>query len=396
MSRPTLSVGGIFRQHGAAYRQAHPLPLAHLRAMRAIEVCRTAALGGHVAQCDHCAQKQFHYHSCRNRHCPQCGSLQRARWLAQREAELLPVPYFHVVFTLPEQIAQLGLRNQKAIYDLLFQISSQTLLTIARDPQHLGATLGFFGILHTWGQNLLFHPHVHYVIAGGGIGPDDDRWIACRPHFFLPVKVLSRYFRNHFLAALETAFQQGKLTFPGKLQHLEEPAAFHAYLDPLRQTEWIVYAKPPFGGPAQVLEYLGRYTHRVAISNERLLSRAQGRVTFRWKDYRRKGRAKNKTMTLDETEFIRRFLLHILPPGLPRIRYYGFLASRHRHHKLAALRHWLAVEITDLLPLPLDHVTLLAQLTGQDPTLCPHCRQGHLRCIEILSPLRWCPSLDSS
>ncbi len=396
MPRPTLEVADIFRAHGGAYRQAHDLPRAHLRTMRAIETCRTAALGGHVDQCDHCAETRVSYNSCRNRHCPKCGALERARWLAQRQAELLPVPYFHVVFTLPEQIAEIGLRNRKLLYDLLFQLSSQTLLTIARDPKHLGAEIGFFGILHTWGQNLLFHPHVHYVIAGGGIGPDQDRWIACRPHFFLPVRVLSRYFRNHFLAALEAAYEQGQLIFPGKLQHLEDPAAFYAYLDPLRQSEWVVYAKPPLGGPVQVLEYLGRYTHRVAISNQRLLSREQGRVTFQWKDYRRKGRSKNKTMTLDETEFIRRFLLHVLPPGFPRIRYYGFLASRHRRTKLAALRHWLAVEVTQLLPLPQDPVALLTQLTGQDPTLCPHCRQGHLLRIEILSPLRWRPRIDSS
>ncbi len=396
MPRPTMELADIFRQHGAAYRQQHALPLAHLRVMRAIEVCRTAALGGHVSQCNQCREIHIRYHSCRNRHCPKCGSLERARWLSERQAELLPAPYFHVVFTLPEPIAAIGLYNQKVIYDLLFRMSSQTLLTIARDPRHLGAELGFFGLLHTWGQNLLFHPHVHYVIAGGGIGPDQDRWVECKPHFFLPVKVLSRHFRGNFLDALQTAYEQGQLVFSGQLEHLKNPDAFNRLLDPLRRSEWVVYAKPPFGGPAQVLEYLGRYTHRVALSNERLVSMEHGQVAFRWKDYRTKGRARNKVMTLDTGEFIRRFLLHVLPDGLPRIRYYGFLASRHRRSKLNVLRGWLAVPVAELLPLPSDPLALLSRLTAQDPLLCPHCQLGCMVRIETLAPIRWRPPIDSS
>jgi len=387
MSRPVLELADIFRQHGEAYRQSHPLPRHQLRLMRAIEICRTATLGGHVDECGQCGQRLISYNSCRNRHCPKCGSLARARWLHRRRGELLPVPYFHVVFTLPALIADLALQNKKALYDLLFQISSETLLTIARDPNHLGAELGFFGILHTWGQNLLHHPHIHYVIPGGGIGPDHDCWVACQPEFFLPVRVLSAYFRRRFLEALEKLFHKGQLQFTGTLAHLCEPEAFAQYLAPLRHTDWVVYAKPPFGGPPQVLEYLGRYTHRVAISNHRLVSLEDGQVTFRWKDYRHEQRP--CLMTLDADEFIRRFLLHALPDGFQRIRFGGFFANRHRRSKLALIGQLLAHPVTELLPLPKDCAELLAFLTGQPKDQCPHCHTGRLLRVETLPPLRW-------
>jgi hypothetical protein len=299
----------------------------------------------------------------------------------------LPVPYFHVVFTLPEAIADLALHNQKALYDLLFQISSETLLTIARNPQHLGAELGFFGILHTWGQNLLHHPHVHYVIPGGGLGPDHDRWEPCRPGFFLPVRVLSAYFRRRFLEALAKLYRQGKLRLTGTLAHLRDAQAFHRYLDPCRNADWVVYAKPPFGGPRHVLEYLGRYTHRVAISNHRLVSQQDGQVTFRWKDYRHEQRP--RLMTLGVGEFIRRFLMHSLPDGFQRIRFSGFLANRHRRSKLALIHELLADPATELLPLPKDCADLLALLTGQPKDQCPFCHLGRMYRLEVLPPIRW-------
>jgi hypothetical protein len=327
VERPRLEVADVFRRYGQAYRQQHQASLsrAQRRVMSAIELCRTAALGGHLEQCDACGHQRPVYNSCRNRHCPKCQSLARAQWLQDRQAELLPVPYFHVVFTLPEEIANLAYQNQKVVYDLLFRATAETLTTIAADPQHLGAQIGFLAVLHTWGQNLLFHPHLHCVVPGGGLAPDQKRWIACRPHFFLPVRVLSRLFRRLFLEALQTAFGQGQLHFFSSLERLRNPKAFAAYLAPLRQTDWVVYAKAPFGGPQQVLNYLGRYTHRVALANDRLLSIDQGKVTFRWKDYRHHDQL--KTMTLDAQEFIRRFLLHTLPQRFQRIRHYGFLSS---------------------------------------------------------------------
>ena len=387
MPQPALELAGIFRQHGEAYRQSHRLPRHQLRLMRAIEICRTATLGGHVDQCDQCGRLRISYDSCRNRHCPKCGSLARARWLHQRQEELLPVPYFHVVFTLPEAIAELALQNKKVLYDLLFRTSSETLLTIARDPQHLGAEIGFFGILHTWGQNLRHHPHIHYVIPGGGIGPDHDRWVACLPGFFLPVRVLSAYFRRRFLQALEKLFGQGKLQFSGALAHLRDPEAFAQYLAPWRTADWVVYAKPPFGGPPQVLEYLGRYTHRVAISNHRLVSLHDGQVAFRWKDYRHEQRPRVMSLAVDE--FIRRFLLHALPDGFQRIRFGGFLANRNRRAKLALIGQLLAVPVTELLPLPKDCAELLALLTGQPKDQCPYCSAGRLQRVEVLPPIRW-------
>ncbi len=352
MPRPALELADIFRQHGSAYRAAHSLPLQQLRVMRAIEICRTAALGGHVESCRQCDFTRISYNSCRNRHCPKCQYSERVKWVENRQAELLPVEYFHVVFTVPEPIARIAFYHPVVVYNILFRAASETLLTIARDPRHLGGELGFFAILHTWGQNLLHHPHLHCVIPGGGLSPDHERWIACRPGFFLPVRVLSRLFRRLFLEALAQAFQQGKLQFFKELEALQNATEFTRYLSPLRQQEWVVYAKPPFGGPAQVLAYLGRYTHRVAISNQRLLAAQDGKIAFQWQDYRRHGRQKSRVMTLDAGEFTRRFLLHTLPPGFQRIRYFGFLANRHRKEKLARCRQLLTPAVTQLLPPP--------------------------------------------
>lgn len=395
MAPAKLEVAHIFRQYGEAYRQTHLLPLSALRVMRAIEICRTAALGGHVDQCGHCGEQLVSYNSCRNRHCPKCGSLARARWLEQRRGELLPVEYFHVVFTIPAELNALVFHNQGLLYDLLFRSSMDVLSTLGRDRRYLGAETGYFGILHTWGQNLLYHPHIHYVVPGGGLGPDHDRWIACRPGFFLPVRVLSALFRRRLLDALEKLFADGQLQFFGEQQPLREPEAFRAYLDPLRHKDWVVYAKPPFGGPQQVLDYLGRYTHRVALSNERLLSLSNGQVTFQWKDYRHPQRP--RVLTVSAQEFIRRFLLHTLPDGFQRIRFGGFLANCHRRAKLACIRTLLATPVTDLLPLPEDTAELLAWLTGTPAHLCPRCGVGQMVRIETLAPIRWQPpGFDSS
>ncbi len=294
MPRPSLELADIFRN--SLFARQQPLARQQRRTLEAITACRTAVLGQHLDECGQCGEVRISYNSCRNRHCPKCQSLARAEWLEARKAELLPVEYFHVVFTVPEEIAQLAFYNQKVIYDILFRTTSETLLTIARDPQHLGAEIGFFAILHTWGQNLHFHPHLHCVVPGGGIAPDQTRWIACQPGFFLPVRVLSRLFRRLFLEALQKAFETDQLQFHGGIESLGERNAFLQYLTPATQTEWVVYAKPPFGGPAHVLDYLGRYTHRVALSNDRLLSHENGEVTFRYKDYRLHGREKHKVM----------------------------------------------------------------------------------------------------
>lgn len=383
MSRPTLELAHLFRLHGAAYRQAHSLPLHQHRLMRAIETCRTEALGGAVEYCSHCQHTQIRYRSCRNRHCPKCQGLARARWVQQRTAELLPVPYFHVVFTMPEEVAAIAFYNREAVYDLLFAAAAETLLTIARDPKHLGADIGFFAVLHTWGQNLHLHPHLHCVVPGGGLSPD-GAWLACRPGFFLPVRVLSRLFRRRLLAGLRKAHADGRLRFFGDLEPLRDSPAFARYLAPLGQKEWVVYAKPPFGGPRQVLEYLGRYTHRVAISNDRLLAIEGGQVSFAWKDYRHPQR--RKVMTVPAEEFIRRFLLHALPRGFQRIRYYGLLANCHRAGKLELCRQLLAAPLADLLPPLLERRDLLARFTSADRPLCPQCGVGILSIIGFTLP----------
>ena len=390
MSRPTPEVADIFRQHGPQYREAHRLPYEQLRVMRAIETCRTAALGGHVEQCGHCAFTRIAYNSCRNRHCPKCQNTERTKWLDARKSELLPVEYFHVVFTLPEQIAEIAFYNRETVYGILFRAASETLLAIARDRKHLGAEIGFFAILHTWGQNLLHHPHLHCVVSGGGPAPDQERWISCLPGFFLPVKVLSRLFRRLFLEQLEDAFYRKELRFAGSIEPLRDALLFDALLCSHEEREWVVYAKPPFGGPQRALEYLGRYTHRVAISNHRLLSLQDNRVTFQWKDYRSEHREKSKAMTLEADEFQRRFLMHTLPAGFQRIRHYGFLANCHRKDKLEFCRGLLTAGASGLLPQPDDCRQLKETLTEpEDFHRCPHCRIGSMIRVAVLAPIRW-------
>jgi Putative transposase/Transposase zinc-binding domain len=383
MQRPALELADIFRRHGPAYRQAHPMPVHHHRLMRAIENCRTAALGGHVDQCSQCQHLRVSYNSCRNRHCPKCQGKQRSQWLEQRTSELLPVEYFHVVFTMPAEAAAIAYQNKTVVYDILFRAAAERLLTIARDPKHLGAEIGFFGILHTWGQNLHHHPHVHCVVSGGGLSPDSDRFIPCRAGFFLPVRVLSRLFRRLFLEALQKAFDRRKLQFFSELKDLSDPQKFARYCKPMACNEWVVYAKPPFAGPEAVLAYLARYTHRVAISNQRLHSLDNDQVTFQWKDYQHRDRIRN--MTLDADEFIRRFLIHALPPGFQRIRHYGFLANAHRRAKLELCRKLLTMDRTGLLPVIVVAADGLPAEPSVDPApRCPVCRIGVMVCLEIL------------
>jgi Putative transposase/Transposase zinc-binding domain len=337
-----LEVADIFRSHGEAYAQAHDGRLGRVerRVMSAIELCRTADLGGHVEGCRACGALRVAYNSCRNRHCPKCQGQACRDWLAARQDELLPVAYFHVVFTLPAEIAPIAFQNKAVVYAILFKAAAATLRTIAADPKHLGAEIGLIAVLHSWGQNLNYHPHLHCIVPGGGLSPDGTRWISCRPDFFLPVRVLSRLVGRLFVEELQAAYAAGRLNFFGEIADLAEPAAFNRRLVEVRRREWVVYAKPPFGGPEQVLAYLGRYTHRVAIANSRLVSLADGKVTFRWRDYRHRGRT--KLMTLDAQEFIRRFLLHTLPDGFHRIRHYGFLANGHRAARLELCRRLLA------------------------------------------------------
>jgi hypothetical protein len=343
VTRPALEVADIFRGHGPAWRQANAghVSLQQLKVMSAIESCRTAALGGHVARCEDCAHTQIAYNSCRNRHCPKCQGAAAKAWLAEREDELLPVPYYHVVFTLPAQIADVAYQNKAVIYDILFKASAETLITIAADPKHLGARVGLTSVLHTWGSAMTHHPHVHMIVPGGGISLDGNEWVSCRPGFFLPVRVLSRLFRRLFLEKLVAACEADRLHFFGDHAPLADPQAFAAYLAPLRRSEWVVYSKRPFGGPEAVLAYLSRYTHRVAIANSRLTALDHNGVTFKWKDYRTEGRNRFKVMTLTTHEFIRRFLIHALPSGFHRIRHYGLFASSKRVENIARVRELL-------------------------------------------------------
>jgi hypothetical protein len=344
MVRPTLEVADIFRDHGPAWRKAHAghLSLGQLKVMSAIESCRTAALGGHVARCQDCAHEVIAYNSCRDRHCPKCQGAAAKKWLVDREAELLPVPYYHVVFTLPAAIGDIACQNKAVIYDILFKASAETMVTIAADPKHLGARIGLTSVLHTWGSALTHHPHVHMIAPGGGISLDGEKWVACRPGFFLPVRVLSRLFRRLFLEKLVAAHADGRLQFFGACTDLADPTAFAQYLLPSRRVEWVDYAKRPFGGPEAVLAYLSRYTHRVAISNSRLLTCDEAGVAFRYKDYRVDGLARQKVMRLATDEFIRRFLMHVLPSGFHRIRHYGLFASGVRAQNIARARDLLA------------------------------------------------------
>ncbi len=392
--RPSLEVADIFRAHGPAWRSAHcgHISLGQLKAMSAIESCRSAALGGHVLRCSACGHQEIAYNSCRNRHCPKCQGSAAQRWLEDREADLLPVEYYHLVFTLPAPIADIAYTNKAVIYDLLFKVAADTLQALAADPRHLGARIGAILVLHTWGSALTHHPHVHGIVPGGGLSLDGERWVACRPGFFLPVRVLSRLFRRRFLDALTHCQRNGDLQFFGDHAGLSDPKAFDAWLKPLRTQEWVVYAKRPFAGPKAVLRYLSRYTHRVAIANRRLIAMDDDSVTFRWKDYRAKGRTKHRVMTLSVDEFIRRFLLHILPMGFHRIRHYGFMANGKRRNGLAKIRGLLNGE--DVVPLS----AAAGDQTDCDPQpahdgadsmayVCPDC-QAAMVIIEILPPRR--------
>jgi Putative transposase/Transposase zinc-binding domain len=347
VSRPKLEVADIFRDHGAAWRSANAghISLGQLKVMSAIERCRTAALGGHVERCEKCSHTVIAYNSCRNRHCPKCQAAAAREWLAEREAELLPVPYFHVVFSLPAKIADIAYQNKAAIYDILFKASAEAMIAIAADPKHLGARIGLLSVLHTWGSALNHHPHVHMIVPGGGISLDGARWVACRPDFLLYVGVFSRLFRRLVLEKHTAAHSAGELQFFSKHAALANARAFAAYLAPLRNSKWVVYCKRPFGGPKEVLRYLARYTHRVAISNRRLVACNEKGVTFKWKDYRLEGRARYQVMTLATHEFIRRFLMHVLPAGFHRIRYYGLLASGKRADNIARARELLTLPI---------------------------------------------------
>ncbi len=393
MDRPPLAVAEVFRRYGPAYREQHGASLsnAQRRVMAAIEVCRTAALGGHVERCDQCGHQRIWYNSCRNRHCPQCQSLARAQWLQDRQAELLDCEYFHVVFTLPQPIAAIAYQNQRVIYGLLFRATADTLRLIAADPKHLGAQMGFFAVLHSWGQTLVYHPHLHCVVLGGGLSPDASRWISCRRGFFLAVRVLRRLFRRLFLESLVKAFDAGELQFFSSLEALRERSAFLRHLAPVRKLKWNVYAKAPFAGAEQVIEYVGRYTHRVAISNNRLLDIEEGQVRFRWKDYR--DHNQQKIMTVTAEEFIRRFLLHVLPDGFQRIRYYGLLAHRYRRQNLARCRQLLSMPEATTAEPRLDYHDRYEQLTGGSLRECPVCHRGRMRVVETLPGAHGPPGL---
>jgi hypothetical protein len=400
MTRPQLEVAEVFRQHGDAFLDRYGATLSpeQRRAFQDIADCRTAALGGHVEACDVCGHQRIAYNSCRNRHCPKCQATAAAEWVEGREAELLPVEYFHVVFTLPTALGPIALQNPRVVYGLLFRAAAETLQQLAADPEHLGAEIGFLAVLHTWGQNLQHHPHVHCVVPGGGLSPDGSRWVPCRPGFFLPVRVLSRVFRGKFLALLRTAFNGGRLSFHGKLAALADPGEFGRRLAASAQTEWVVHAKPPWGGPEQVLKYLARYTHRVAISNHRLVALEGDAVEFLWKDYAHGG--EQKTMSLTAIEFLRRFLLHILPAGFVRIRHYGFLANRVCREKLALCRALLGVET---MPEPaasepsIESTGTIEEVPAANA--CPSCGVGRMVIIATLAAIpvnrrEWGPILE--
>jgi len=385
----SLEVADVFRSHGAAYRQAHEMPLRYHHAMRAIEICRTAQLGGHVDECDHCGQLKISYNSCRNRHCPKCQSLDKERWLEGRKRDLLPTRYFHVVFTLPGRLRPLALRNQDLLYKILFKAASETLLEVTQDPKHLGAAIGIIAILHTWSQALVDHPHLHCIVTGGGLSLDGKRWIRCKGRFLSPVKVLSRVFRGKFLAFLKELRDKGTLSFSGHIAPLKEDGAFNALLSSLYSQEWVVYCKRLFHNVEKVMNYLGRYTHRVALSNNRLVKLQEGQVTFRYRD--RHDGDTLKMMSLEASEFIRRFLLHILPDRFVKIRHYGILSNRNRKTHLPRCRELLGVhgphEHTEKPREPWQD--LLTRITGIDPRICPFCGKGKMRFKETLraSPL---------
>ena len=381
-----LELQDIFQKFGQSYRQNHPLPLNQLKTMSAIESCRTSSQGGHVDVCDSCGHERISYNSCRNRHCPKCQGLAKEQWLLERERDLLEVGYFHVVFTVPDSLNPIALQNQKIFYSLLFKAASETLLELSRDPKYLGAEIGFISVLHTWGQNLMDHPHVHSIVPGGGLSFDGTRFVPSRKKFFIPVKVLSRKFRGKFLVFLKEAYQNSDLKFYGKLESLSGKTNFQALIDDLYQKEWVVYCKKPFKSPWHVLRYLGRYTHRVAISNQRIIDLQDGAgakapaVTFQWRDY--KDDNKTKLMSVDAFEFIRRFLLHVLPSRFMKIRHYGILSNRNRNRKLRLCQRLTFSKSCEVQKI--SAVELLLKLTGLDLRICPCCKQGKMVTKQIL------------
>jgi membrane protein implicated in regulation of membrane protease activity len=386
--RRSLEVGRIFCAHGTAYRDEHgdSLPVKHLRVMRAIELCRTAQLGGHVDECDHCGALKISYNSCRNRHCPKCQCLDKERWLEARKKDVLPTHYFHVVFTVPDSLRPLALRNQRVVYNILFKSVAETLKTLCKDPKHLGAQIGFIAVLHTWSQTMLHHPHIHCIVPGGGLSADGKVWISSKEAFFIPVKVLSAVFRGKFVHYLKKAYDSGDLKFVGKIAQLKERVAFKQLLGSLYGKNWIVYCKPPFKNPDDVLEYLGRYTHRVALSNDRIVKLDGDQVTIRYRDS--SDNNKMKLMTLNAFEFIRRFLLHVLPDGFMKIRHYGILSNRSHKTKLRRCKELLGVAQdrgSEKQGKP-SWQELLFNLTGIDPTVCPHCGKGKMVLKETLAP----------
>lgn len=374
-----IEIQDIFTAHGEQYRQNHRLPLSHLRAMSAIERCRTAELGGHKDVCDECGTVRISYNSCRNRHCPKCQTLTKERWIDARKADLLNVGYFHVVFTIPDTLNALAYQNQRIVYNILFRAVAETLTELAADRKHLGADIGFTSILHTWGQNLLHHPHIHCIVPGGGLS-SLDKWVYSRKKFFIPVKILSRKFRGKFLFYLKQAYRDRELQFFGDDCHLLDEVAFNNYLAPIYAKKWVVYCKPPFKSAACVVEYLGRYTHRVAISNNRIISMKDGMVTFKWRDY--KDSSQWKTMCVSAQEFIRRFLIHILPDQFMKIRHYGFMSSRNKSAKLLLCKKLTKTPLIERLKL--STVDLLLKLSGKDISRCPHCAAGKMRKHSII------------
>jgi hypothetical protein len=383
-----VEVADILRQYGPDYRKSHQMPCNQLRAMRAIEVCRTATLGGHVDECDRCGHLEISYNSCRNRHCPKCQFLRKEKWIEARAEDLLPIQYFHMVFTIPAELNPLVLSNQKVMYNLLFQSVSETLMELTNDPKRLGARIGFIGILHTWGQNLMDHPHIHCVVTGGGLSPEEGRWISCRKGFFIPVRVMSALFRGKFLDYLKRHYESGDLVFPGVIGHLKEPYTFETFRKQFYHKKWVVYCKPPFNGIEGVLQYLSRYTHRIAISNHRILKLEDGKVSFLWRDY--SDGDKEKIMTLHANEFIRRFLLHVLPDRFVKIRHYGLIANRRRKDNIALCRELLGscTIVTKDKDTPITWQELLLKVSGVDLTKCPVCQKGTMVRVEVLHPLR--------
>jgi Putative transposase/Transposase zinc-binding domain len=383
-----LEVADVFRQYGPAYRESHRLPRNHLRVMRAIEVCRTSVLGGHKDQCEHCGHLEISYNSCRNRHCPKCQTLRKEKWIEARSEDLLPIEYFHVVFTIPSELNPLVSMNQTVMYDLLFRSVSETIEELAYDPKHLGARIGVIGILHTWGQNLMDHPHIHCIVTGGGLSPDGSHWVSCRKGFFIHVRVLSALFKGKFLGLLKKSFESGDLVFPGSISHLNEPRDFETFRKQFYHKKWVVYCKPPFDGPKGVLQYLGRYTHRIAISNNRILTIRDGTVSFLWRDYADDNR--QKTMPLQAGEFIRRFLLHVLPTRYVRIRHFGLLANRRRKDNIASCREFLGTgkTVTKEKARQETWQEQLHRICGIDVTSCPVCQKGRMFRVALLLPYR--------